>query len=315
MINNTFINHPFIQSISEKPRWTISTQNKKPVDMTKLIYEDRIIGANFADPKSLTKLSEVVGFFNKHNMTLTNCCFYLYSMLDNVVVLDVEKYCSDELKKKFLQTPYLYGEYSMSGKGYHLVYPVPDWLSSYPAAEKKSVIRNEDHGYEILMAHYCTFTGNILPPCEHPTDFFDTVFKNLAVKQKEIIRAGVITGEPDVPDIPEITRKRMLDILTNTGKEYAKKPEDFRKRDGTLNPSGYEFALAGYLYWKYKNMIKSGGAKNINHTFTDNDAAWFVYNALKNNVPHRDKHDTLRSDMPYLLYSVWRLIDMNTERT
>lgn len=313
MIDKNFINHPLIQTLGNKPRWTISTADKMPVDMQKLIQKDHIGGARFTNPDSLTKLEHVTDFFNKQNLMLTNCCFYLYTMLDDVIVLDVEKTCPDDIKEKFLQTPYLYGEYSMSGQGYHLIYPVPDWLKNYPIAEKKSVIRHPDGIFEILMIHYCTFTGNIIPPCSNPTDFFDKTFKELASIQKETASTDITMIEPDKPDMARTDQ--LLDILTVAGRNFPKKPTDYLNAKGMPDASGYEFALTGYLYRQYKKLIKTATIQNENYTFTDNDAAWFVYNALKANVPPRAKHNTRRNDMPYLLYSVWRLIDMDSERT
>lgn len=41
-----FYKHPFIQSIADNPRWSVSDKNKCPIDMIELIENNRINGAN-----------------------------------------------------------------------------------------------------------------------------------------------------------------------------------------------------------------------------------------------------------------------------
>ncbi|MFP3802932.1 hypothetical protein, partial [Paraburkholderia sp. SIMBA_027] len=51
----------------------------------------------------------------------------------------------------------------MSGRGYHLVIPVPTNLHDFPVAVGKRVLREEHGWYELLFEHWVTFTRRPVP--------------------------------------------------------------------------------------------------------------------------------------------------------
>lgn len=282
--------------------------------MYKLMHEQKIRGASFYDGESLIPLPDIIRFFAKHKQILTNCCYYLHSSVDNFVVLDIEPDCDESLKQQFLNTPYIYGERSLSGKGYHLVYPLPDWLSDYPAAEGKTVIKDKKRDFEILMCHYCTFTGNSIPPAAQTTsDFFDRTFKELAAIQEVKEKRQIELTDIERPDYPY--SDRILELLEYAARTWMdmehKRP--FLNKNGTRDHSAYEFAMIGYLYKKYKSIMQTDVIKANPYPFTDNHTAWFIYEAVRNTLPERPKHNTERNGMPYLLYSVKRLMELSEE--
>jgi hypothetical protein len=307
MITKTFLNHPFIQTIANTPRWSISTADKIPLDMHEFMVNDRIKWGNCYNSQSMTSLTKIVDFMDKWNQTLTNCCFYLNTLADSFIVLDVEPSCRDELKEKFLNTPFIYGEKSMSGKGYHLIYPVPQWLNDYPAAKSKTVIKDKNGEFEILMEHFCTFTGNIIPTPGNPTDFFDKEFQKLAKKQKEYVKLNLQFTDVDKPNTPNADK--ILNLLQESFDNYPKTPDDFTKQKGAnkgeRDPSAYEYNVSAYLYNKYKIFI----AILEETSLTYDDAAWFIYKTVVDNIEERPKHLTTRNGFPYLMYTIHRMIE------
>ena len=130
---------PFLKDLRQRPRWTLTQTktpdpdhpgqflpSKKPVDMWKLLKENRIIGASEAEGNQpYMKLCDMVPSGIPDNVA--NVCLRLSQPAgDGIVILDIEPDCPEDLKNELLLLPWIYGEISMSGKGFHLVFPSPE---------------------------------------------------------------------------------------------------------------------------------------------------------------------------------------------
>jgi len=151
---------PFIQSISDNARWTVSTKTKMPIDMNRLIRTGEIVGAKFDNGNEpLITLTQLISALPN----AANAAYKLNQSVDEFVVLDIEPKCPADIRDKLLTLPYKYCELSMSGSGFHLVFDKPntqyqDILYGKPAVKEK-------HGwYEILLNHYVTFRGKVCQP-------------------------------------------------------------------------------------------------------------------------------------------------------
>lgn len=318
--NQAFRNHPFIQSIANIPKWTISDDKKMPLDMQKLITEDKIQGANFYNEQSLATLDEVDNFFTQLNQIPKNHTFYLNTVTDEFMILDIEPECPEEIRQKLLNTPFLYGEVSLSGKGIHLVFGQPACFLDYPNAYKKPALKEEHKYYEILLNHFCTFTGKMIPHPKHPTADFNEIYKSLATQARQIekqkeAQIQSLTDKPNTEQADTILR-----LLDYAGKHYSKKPSDFVKDKIKCQPdmSRYEWSFIAYLNWKLQSILEVSAIKKEPHTYTDEEKAYFLYEIATRYLKHRPKHDTYRTTgdnvrLPWLGYLVKDVIEKTTK--
>lgn len=314
-----FKQHPFIQSITNIPRWTISNEKKIPLDMRILITENRIHGANFYDEQSLTTLTEIDDFFAKANQLVTNHAFFLDVMIDQFVVLDIEPDCPEDIKEKLLNTPYIYGEVSLSGKGYHLVFPTPKCFMDYPNAHAKPALK-ENKYYEILLNHFCTFTGRMIQPPANPTVDFNDIYKSLAENAKMIAKQREV-------DITTLTEKpdtkmadKVLELLKFAGCQWNKRPSNFKKDKcpSENDPSRYEWAYIAYLKKKLSSILCVSMISEEGHEYTEQEQAYFLYTVIQELIPHREKHDTYRltsdgTKLPWLGYLIKDVMEKVTD--
>lgn len=287
-MDTRFFDHPFIQKITGYPHWTVSDKDKRPVHIGNILanrYQGE--GAYDGNPPytaSLTEIRQRLGIPN-------NAAFYLDSVETGFMVLDIEPTCPDDVKKDLLATDWIYGEFSLSGKGYHLVYPVPSYLVDYPIAYKKPVIKCRKD-YEFHMLHWVTFTGNMLPitPSARSIDDF---FRPLCEAQVETIKGDVDVTDADPGDFP------MKDVLLNLlmSADPAKTPSDY---DNDM--SKYEFGVAAFYGSKLMALLDCQAIKATGHTYTDQECVWLVYTVMVEKLKYRPKHDELRDGLPWLLY-------------
>ena len=313
-----FINHPFIQSIADNPKWTISTLvdgKKKPLDMGFLMTENRLKGASPYEAQSTTTLYAVDNFFKQFDKVPSNHTYFLDVMLDNFVVLDIEPECPDEIKAKLLKTPYIYADLSLSGKGYHLIFKTPPNFLDYPAAIEKPALKDGNGWYEILLNHAFTFTHKMLPDADEThTESFNEIFENLAKQAKETRSTNIKIQEIDKPE----TRfaDKILEFLTKAALQYKKKPEDFLhdegKQRGKPDIGKWEFAYISYMYWKLRAILKVQSIAQ-EHTYNEDEKAYFLYEVAKQVIPFREKHTTYRQNLPWLYFLAQEVIAKNDQ--
>lgn len=295
MVNpyDVFSKHAYIQTIAENEAWTVSTNDKMPVDMYALSFRHQIRGAADTEPPTVLSLSAV-------HTILPNASNFAYSLQkqrDDFVILDIEPKCPDNIKEKLLKIPALYREKSMSGKGIHLLLIRPDEiLAQYPDADKKSVMKEQHGWYEVLIEHWVTFTANILPePDTYDQDVFTQIFTDLCKQQKPPMAKlplQDIEGINDDGSLDEIIR-----LVANTMQNYVKSPESFNN-----DMSRYESSVANYFHQKLELMMKASNILPELNDLTDAHKVWIVAKALEMTLPHREKHDTQRSGMNWLAY-------------
>lgn len=284
-----FYTNPFIRSIAKNERWSVSDKNKRPIDMFELMSNHRIWGANInSDTNPCVDLETLCNVLPD----AANNAYYLNALVDGYVVLDIEPICPDDIKEAFFKTDYVYGEVSMSGKGYHLVYKLPDSIKKYPIAQKKIKMKEEHKYYEILLNQWVTFTRNMIDPPVERTDDFEALFEEMASKQTEShkVEFDIDNMKPD--DIPN--GDYILDVLSHCF--YRKTLKDFYD-----DISRYEYGYIGFLHYNLNQILNISHIKQ-SHTYTPSEKAWLLYETARNEIPHRAKHDELRDGLPWLLY-------------
>ena len=294
------LDQPFIPSIADNRRWTVSdAKDKKPMDMRRLLFGDtKPCGAKYQDERSLCSLSEIAQranilldrpVYSHLSLPLT---YYCKAVEAKFCILDIEKTCPDDVRQRLLKMPYLYGERSSSGKGIHLLFPLPKHYLDYSAAMQKPTLKEEHRWYEILLNHYSIFTVNMLDPPSNPNgaESFDELFYELAAQAKEVHAVAVDLAKSG-PNVAEPIKDALIRNLVTYGKTYKKTPADFHN-----DMSTYEFGVIGYLYARLKYLTR-----NQKDKYTANDKIWLLYEAVKQTLPHRSKHDEIRNGLPYLL--------------
>lgn len=317
-----FINNPTIQALAHECRWTISSTQpidtinyktgkpytlpaKSPIDVRELTRAMNVRGAFRNNESCLMTLEEL----NHHFELATNNAFYLSAQIDEVVVLDIEPKCPPEVRDELLALPSLYRELSMSGKGYHMVMPLPTNFDDYPAAVSKKKIQ-EDHGwYEILIDHWVTFTRKPVPddhiPAPKPDGrSWEEVYAGLAASAVESVRADFNLDE-DMPELPFFDT--IMEIMTR--RPYAKTVDDFHG-----DRSRWEYGYLGHMYNVLTSLMEATRIKQA-RDWSDSDLAWLLYSAGVRVLPARDKHLTLRSGVPFLRYVAASMVAQRSDQS
>lgn len=294
-----FYNSAFVHELAGNEKWTVSDKDKRPIDMRALIERGKVWGVaynrGYNPLVDLETLKETIP-------NATNNAYYLEADTDKYVVLDIEPKCPDLIKRELLKLPYLYGETSMSGKGIHLVFALPENIwSAYPVIHNKLAIKEKHGYYEILLNHMVTFTRNCIGDVYDPKSVseFEKVFETLAAEAKETseLAKEINVTEINTDDIPSYNR--ILSVLT--AQTYKKKPSDFYD-----DMSKYEFGMASFYYHMLQKLLKGDHFKNVE--YTDEQCAVIVYSLLCKKLEYRAKHDTQRNNMPWLMYIATQLI-------
>lgn len=287
-----FYSHPVIHALSGQPKWTVSDADKVPIDMRHLLETGLIRGAYSPDATCLTTLPTIL----ERIPSIANHAYRLDAQIDGYMVLDIEKTCPPEVAQRLLKLPFLYGELSMSGRGYHLVMPLPTNMHEFPLAADKLVLREEHGWYEILIEHYVTFTRKPIPQerlTQHqtgPAPTWDEVYAELAALAVESVSVDLDIDEVK-PEIPY--EDAILGLITRN--PYRRTLGDFHDDN-----SRYEFGMLGYYYNRLRPVIEETSFAQA-HTYTESERAWLIYEAAKGQLEWRPKHDELRAGLPVLL--------------
>ena len=300
---SAFYSNPVIQRLAKEKRWTISDKDKVPIDMTDLLESNgrAIHGA-------LTRKEGHNPFVDLYTLmsnipNAKNNAFCLDAKTDGVMVLDIEPKCPKVIAEKLLQLPAYYGEFSMSGKGYHLILPVP---KEYEDVYSCSIAVKEEHGYyEFLCNHCVTFTRNIIPANYSPNigqgtyedyvKIWCELAENVNLNKKDTV-IDVLKDEEDTEWTDYIQS-----ILQSDAKAYKKEPSDFED-----DMSRYEHGYTGHVYYVLLNVLKS-----LKVFYTKSQMVWEVYRATSELIPYREKHDTIHDGMPWLLYQAAVIVNKN----
>jgi hypothetical protein len=293
-----FYSNPIISAIADMPRWTVSDNEKMPINMRELMKTGRIWGAHEISDECLVTLDDMVDFLP----AAANNAFYLRAQTDGFLVLDIEKTCPPEIALELLKLPNFYSEVSMSGKGYHLVLPLPTNFWEYPIATGKKVLKEEHGWYEILLDHWVTFTREPVPAGLLRPDLEPGAWELLyAALAEGAIEAP--TSEFDLsaerPDIPRL--EQILDLMTR--KPLEKSLEDFNS-----DYSRFEFSALGVLYNRMRPILVAIADAEPDAVLDESAKSWLIYEAATRILPHREKHDEIRNGLPLLLNAAVALV-------
>jgi hypothetical protein len=308
-----FYANPAVQMLADQSRWSVSDNEKMPIDMCELMNTGRIWGAREISDTCLVTLDELKEFLP----TATNNAFYLRAQTDGMLVLDIEKTCPPEVAAELLgMSEILFSELSMSGRGYHLLLPLPPNFWDYPLATSKKVLREEHGWYEILLDHWVTFTRvevpaerylgpdeDALPEAPKWADLYASLAE-LAV-DTPTVELDINAEKPDIP-----RESQIVDLMTRQPHK-----RDLEKFHGDY--SRWEFSILGVLYNRLSAILVD--IKDVvYHPYDENDQAWLVYTAAQKVIPPRNKHEEHRNGMPLLLNATVSLIarrsaDSNTD--
>ena len=288
-----FIANPVIKQLAKKPYWTVNIDNKKPLDIIEYKNTGNIRGAKTEN--CLTRLSDVFTILNAIPAQFT---YSLDAVRDNYVILDIEKKCPDDIKETLLKLPFLYGDISMSGQGFHLILPCPplDEITMNKVAMK------EEHGYyEILIHHYVTFTNNTIfsqyTEATSPVKFID-IWNELRTSQKNAMKkeydVEITETQLDFPLYPVFKDA----VTRNFLQRFKKTPADFNQ-----DMSRYEFAVIGSIRYSLSIMLQIPMfSRQIK--LDENQEIAVVYDIAKDVIQHRTKHEEIRDGKSMLLYQV-----------
>lgn len=317
-----FYENPAIQALSGAERWTISgklteeSKGKAPIDLRHLIdTAGRVRGAWARDRQCLVTLSELTTCVP----SAANAAFYLQSVTDGLMVLDIEPDCPPHIARNLLALPgAIYTETSMSGRGYHVVTALPANLHDHKAASAKKVLR-ESHGwYEILLDHWVTFTrrpigDEVLDQASQvdlaSADFgsIEELYASLAkdVKATKAISTDVGSLGTQAPKIAGSAQ--IIDKMLAGVEGRLKSLDDFHGDRSRL-----EFSVLGTLHREMqKHLILIGFVKRT--TYSPSDRSWLLYLAAQEVLPKRAKHNEQRNGRPFLLDRAAAMVAMNYE--
>lgn len=286
---SNFYGNETIKKISEKPRWTISDTNKRPIDMYEWTSKHAVKGCDIQLEGSTMTLKELDAIFADIGVPDLHT-FYLDVMEDDIVILDVEPACPDAIKRRILTLPYLYGEVSMSGKGLHLAFPKPKNFDEFENAAKKVALKDGHGYYEILLNHWITFTGRTLEMpiaknVENQTDFEEFYAKIASIqKSSEENEVDFEFEDISIADIPE--SDYIIELLT-TANHYPKRPSNF---NGDM--SSYEYGWFCYKYRRMRQILKLSRIIETGHDYTPQEQACMLREIARIALPKRDKHET-----------------------
>lgn len=308
-----FYANPAIGALAPACRWTISGRlgedgadqgRKAPVDVRHMLagctpncrHEGPLRGAFRLDSTCLMDLDELTAAVP----LAANVAYRLQSSTDGVVVLDVEPDCPPEVSAALLAIPgALYSEVSMSGHGYHLLFPLPSNAAEFPDAADKAVLREEHGWYEVLLDHWVTFTRTPVPssvvaaPSGGTPSTLDALYASLAAlaKPSPLVSPAVLgtDGSPDLPMEDWIVEQTLEDA-----RPRLKTPDAFGN-----DMSRWEFSTLGILSGSMHLPLVS--ARSLGNEYSGSDEAWLLYRAASQVLPHRPKHDTTRNGRPFLL--------------
>ena len=260
----------------------------------------QIDGARTKDSQSLVTLDELT-HIAKTPLTKNNT-YYLMANIDKYIILDVEKTASDELKQRALKLPFLYGERSMSGLGYHFIFPLPKNFAKYPHIPARTKMQSKKGDYEILLNHFITFTRDIIEPPENPEGSIEDIFEELALAHPPIIRNKI-----------NITKSRPEDIIAY---DYIYPKLSIRPYKKTLadfydDYSKFEYGATAYYHARMVKLTQTKLFKSKFPNFTENDAFHILSDFMDEQLPYRPKHSEERQGLPWIQYLVSDIMKRN----
>lgn len=313
-----FNSNPLIKFMSRDESWTVSSDEKQPLDMRNYLANGTLGFAKINDDwNPMVSLTEL----NKHpQFTYTNRAYRMHASKNQIICIDIENTADDKTKEFLLQFPFEYLEYSKHGGIHGLMHVDKKLLSPTMLAifQVATTIRHPSKTWEMFLnKHYCTFTQNVIQPRQFTAEqkatktkeFLDYVVK--MYQQKESTHAQQVDSvklKKEVPDYIE----QIAQIFPKSDFEYIAQltPEDYRSDSGLIDMSKYEYNVLLFIRKQLTNRILYGFddpfyALNLPkpiEKLTTEDYVYLTFYFGQKILPHRDKHDTERNGVPFLLY-------------
>lgn len=330
----TFAQNALIAYLNDDPYWTVSDDNKRPVNARLLLDTGNVYNARFDGEWPLVKLRELD---NDPNLQAVNRAYRLRARENRVIAIDVEPKAPANMIQDALSFPAHYTELSKNG-GVHLLILVPedlindenrymfDDLSVFkePVPKPENGEKPRDAHFEVLFNdHFVTFTKRMLTqkPCvDYNQDpqakaalaaFLDSIVQMDKQRKQERelakqYRIGMMKNIID--EEKEETIKEFISIKPfETAREQAgsKTVSDFGG-----DASRYEMSVANGLAFHtirlHKLAVDTISFRDMAKSLTEQDLAYAIYLLLQEAVPHREKHDETRDGLPWLLFTAKR---------
>lgn len=328
---STFISNPLIAKIADDKYWTVSDDEKRPINAVALLHDHTVKNVRFDEGWPLVSLKELD---SDKMLEAVNRAYRLRARDNRVIVVDVEPVAPNAMKADVMNFPAHFTELSRNG-GVHLLIEVPEDLitdTNRYMFEELSVFKEpvpkvpkgekeRPAHYEVLFNdHFITFTKRMATqkPCvDYATN----------PEAKEQLRAFL----KQIEDLDlqrkkdrEITKKYRIQMLdeqfteekkANINKFIGMSAFNATKQDlmhKTADDFGgdqsrYEMSVAttfAHSVLKYHKMAKDTlTLRTLAMSLRDQDLAYATYLLLKDAVPYREKHDEEREDLPWLVYT------------
>lgn len=325
---------PQLHTMTSNPIWTVSDVNKRPLDV-RTIFTDHPAGARPNDEGAVTSIRSLYRTLGPSGMT--NLATYWNYDLSSYMLLDVESHADPALLARMTTLPAVYAEYSLSGKGMHLVMPMPDLPDGqvFPEVRYATVLHGDGDDWEIHLRHWVTFTGLSvgLEPTDEGRALWTSMFVEAATRfaRSHDGTSGPMTDHSDQglaamdADPPELMDEA-IESFGRVANRPRKTKADFRydrphRGKGPYDLSRFEMScMCHYAGRLLRDMeagrfyTADGRAVDVAHDqWTPTQVAYILYRAADAGLAgfeHRAKHDTKRLGVPYLYHEALCAVDL-----
>lgn len=300
-----FYSNPVIKALAKNKRWTVSgtVQNhgetkKVPISMFPINHPEQCYGQNliWGNPQKPEDMVDLATLCENIPSATNNA--YLLSLDDELLVLDVEPTASTALKQQLLATPWLYGEVSMSGHGYHLILPMPHKLeTNYEHIISKPSQQIFNKSLELLFSHWVTFTRNTI---QRPSNWGTIDVMDIIEPQLNAIKETV---QPEYEVEIDTSGVRYSDTLVAA---IVSSTHFDSRRANMYDKSRFDASYISAII-SACDMIVDQVSNSMHLSYSTEDRIKLVYLAAKQLLPPRSKHNEPREYGNWLMYSCVKL--------
>lgn len=322
----TFSQNPLIDRIANEKQWTVSDDQKRPVNAKLLLESGAVFNAKPEDDPLVT-LGELDA---DQNLNAVNRAYRLHARDNRVIMIDVEPAAPDAMKQSILNFPGHYTELSKNG-GVHVMILVPDdcitdenrYMFDELSVFKEPVPKGEQREahYEVLFNdHYVTFTKKMLtqkPAANFIHDaaakaqlvgFLNTITELDKQRKEERELAKQYRIEFANNYLSEEKQELVDQFISMTPFEKAKEQAMAKNvSDFGGDESRYEMSIANVFASQVLQIHRLSkdaiSFRDMANALTEQDLVYAIYSLLKEQIPYRGKHDEDRDGLPWLLYT------------
>lgn len=308
MLDDLLLN-PVISELGKNPYWTVSTtkgkEKKCPLNFSN-ITRGIIRGARPGDSSATTTLDKVLSFRfdDPDHSRFTNASYFIDTLRDNYLILDIEQTCPEDKKQELLKIPCAYAETSASGKGIHmLVYLPQEARDTFPILEKKTVIKAPDKSYEFLLSHWVMFTGNQIDYISgKPTNNDLKPLYDLCshIEETESLYAFEMDSQYSVTLDEEWQQLRLEDVEKSMAYWYEE--HTVKEYDNDWSRFTFAFMVRAIKAIQLCDAQLSRLLPEEHTPADDKELVRIIYQITTDIFPHREKHDEMRCGVPFLVY-------------